>query len=145
MSVEENKALYRRYVEEVWNKGNLAILDELLAPGFVRHTANNPEGVRGPQAFREYVGLFRAAFPDFVAPAEDLFAEGDRVAYRWVFRGTHRGELLGIRPTNKYVTVPGIVVARIDKGKIAEEWESYDTLGFMQQLGVIPTSAQPTA
>ena len=117
----------------------------MLAPGFVRHTANNPEGVRGPQAFREYVGLFRAAFPDFVAPAEDLFAEGDRVAYRWVFRGTHRGELLGIRPTNKYVTVPGIVVARIDKGKIAEEWESYDTLGFMQQLGVIPTSAQPTA
>jgi steroid delta-isomerase-like uncharacterized protein len=138
MSSDENTRLYRRYVEEVLNNANLAVIDELLAPAFVRHTANHPTDIQGREAFKHYVGLFRAAFPDFVAPAEDLFAAGDRVAYRWTFRGTHTGELLGIGATGKQVSVPGIIIARVVAGQIVEEWESYDTLGFMQQLGVLP-------
>jgi predicted ester cyclase len=86
--------------------------------------------------------MYRGAFPDGHTTVEDSIAEGDKVAYRWTFRGTHRGELMGILPTERQVTITGITVDRISGGKIEEEWNNFDQLGMLQQLGVAPAPGQ---
>jgi predicted ester cyclase len=92
---EENKALVRRYFEEIWDKGNLELIDELFTTNFVRHGPTATEGeVRGPEAFKDLVSMYRSAFPDLRVAIEDLIAEGERVVTRWRTRGTHQGELL---------------------------------------------------
>ena len=136
---EENTALVRRYFEEIWNKGNLDLIDELFTTNFVRHGPTGTEGeVRGPEGFKGLVTMYHNAFPDLRVPIEDLIAEGDRVATRWTARGTHQGELLGNAPTGDQVTVTGIIIDRISGGKIEEEWVDYDTFHFMQQIGAVP-------
>ncbi len=133
---EENKALVRRYFEEIWDKGNLELIDELFTTNFVRHGPSATEGeVRGLEGFKGVVSMYRTAFPDLRVPIEDLIAEGDRVVTRWTARGTHQGELMGIAPTGNQATVTGIIVDRISGGKIEEEWVDYDTLHLMQQIG----------
>jgi steroid delta-isomerase-like uncharacterized protein len=97
---EENKALVRRYFEEIWDKGNLDLIDELFTTNFVRHGPTATEGeVRGQEGFEGLVSMYRSALPDLRIPIEDLIAEGDRVVTRWTARGTHREEFLGI-PAN---------------------------------------------
>jgi steroid delta-isomerase-like uncharacterized protein len=136
---EENKALVRRYFEEIWDKGNLGLLDELFATSFVRHGPTGTEGeVRGLEGFKGLVSMYRSAFPNLQIPIEDLVAEGDRVVTRWTARGTHQGELMGNTPTGNQLTVTGILIDRISSGKIEEEWVDYDTLHFMQQIGAVP-------
>jgi steroid delta-isomerase-like uncharacterized protein len=137
MSTEENKALARRVIEQMFNEGNLDMADELLAPGYVDHDPSLPEDVHGPEGFKEYVGMYRAAFPDLHVQIEDQLAEGDRVATRWTGTGTHNGELAGITPTGKQVTVPGMEIVRIANGKLIEGWEGYDSGTLMRQLGVM--------
>jgi predicted ester cyclase len=127
MSVEENKAIFRRIVEEGFNKGNLAIVDELVATNHVNHTDN----VHGPEEYKQFITMYRTAFP-----------EGDKVVNRWTSRGTHKGDLMGIPPTGKQTTVTGMYVARIIGGKIVEEWGNLDALGMMQQIGVVPPPGQ---
>jgi steroid delta-isomerase-like uncharacterized protein len=134
----ENKAISRRADEELFNRGNLDVADELFAPDFVYH---NPAGeeLRGPENVKRYAVMLRAAFPDLHQTIEDQIAEGDKVSYRWTARGTHEGEPMGIAPTGKQVTFTGIAVARLADGKIEEMWENYDALGMLQQLGVVPS------
>ena len=136
---EENKALIRRYFEEIWDKGNLDLIDELFTTDFVRHGPTGTEGeVRGLEGFKALVGMYRTALPDLRVPIEDLIAEGDRVVTRWRAHGTHQGELMGNAPTGNRASVSGILINRISGGKIEEEWVDYDTLHLMQQIGGVP-------
>jgi steroid delta-isomerase-like uncharacterized protein len=141
MVTEEHKALVRRFVDEFWSGGNLAAADELMAADAVIHEP----AVGTPAGLKAFASEFRAAFPDWHATVEELIVEGDRVAERWTGRGTHRGELQGIPPTGKRVTVPGVVFYRITGGKIVEYRGTFDTLSLMRQLGVVPGPGSPTA
>lgn len=135
---EENKALVRRYFEEIWDKGNLELIDELFTTDFVRHGPNATEGeVRGQEGFESLVSMYRNALPDLRIPIEDQIAEGDRVVTRWTAHGTHQGELMGNAPTGNPAPVTGILVDRISGSKIEEEWVDYDTLRLMQQIGAV--------
>ena len=138
MSTEENKAVARRFLEEIFTAGNLELADELFAPNYVLHDPSVPQEVRGPEGIKQYVAMYRAVYPDTHFAVEDQIAEGDEVATRWTAQGTHQGELMGIPHTGRVVTITGIEVDRISEGKIEETWVSYDTLDMMQQLGVVP-------
>lgn len=138
---EENKAIYRRMSEEVWNRGNLDMAGELYTPDVVIHSARpgTPPGLAGVTAT---VSMFRNAFPDLKISNESMVAEGDLLTVRWCARGTHRGELLGAPPTGKRVEFGGISIVRMSRGKIAEIWGESDQLGLLQQVGAIPAPAQ---
>jgi steroid delta-isomerase-like uncharacterized protein len=139
---EENKALVRRYDEEVWNKGNLDVIEELFAPDYVFRDPASPEEVRGPEGVRQFVETYRKAFPDFQVTTDDQIAVGDKVVSRWTIRATHQGELLGIPPSGKRIEFAGITIDRIEGGKFMETWEIYDALGLMRQIGAIPEPGQ---
>ena len=141
MSAEENKTIMRDHFEEIWNKGNLAFVDENMAADMVSHDPRGPEP--GLENFKQFVSMFRAAFPDMKGTVEDMLAEGDKVAARVTYSGTHTGEFQGIAPTNKQVTATLIGIFRIADGKIVEDWVLRDDLGFMEQLGVVPPPGQP--
>jgi predicted ester cyclase len=133
----DNKAIVRRFVEEVQNQGNLVVVDELVAPSFVNHTP--PSGVPPDQEGIKFLTqMFRAAFPNGAMTIEDMLAEGDRVVTRKTFRGTHTGDLMGIPSTGKQVTIELIDIVRLAHGKVIESWSAADNLGMLQQLGVIP-------
>jgi steroid delta-isomerase-like uncharacterized protein len=135
---EQNKALVRRSIEDVWNKGNYAVVDELLTSDFVVHTPNPADEVHGPDGVKQYFAGLREAFPDLHFTIEDQVADGDRVVTRWTARGTHSGPFNGLPPTGRQAVVTGIDIDRVANGKIVECWTSQDTLGLLQQLGVIP-------
>jgi len=137
MSTEENKAIIRRNWEEAFNKGNLAVADEIMAPNYIYHGPGGQE-LKGPEGFKQLVTMFRTAFPDLRATVEDMFAEGDKVAHRATIRGTHKGDLMGIAPTGKQVTVSATVISRFAGGKEVEAWANIDMLAMYQQLGVAP-------
>ena len=141
MSAAENKALVRRFFDEMLNQGNTDVGDELFAVDAVDH-AGFPGQVAGREGFKQAVRMVYAAFPDIHYTAEDMIAEGDRVATRWSLRGTHMGEFLGIPPTGKQVTVTGINVLRFAGGQIVECWETWDQFGLRQQLGLLPAPGQ---
>lgn len=138
MSAEENKALYLRMTEDVWNRGDLDAVDELCAPDVVIHSAS-PEMPSGSEGAKATVSLNRSAFPDLKVENQFLIAEGDKVAGHWIMSGTHSGELMGMPATGKRIETYGISVLRIEGGKIAEIWGASDQLGLMQQLGAIPS------
>lgn len=138
MSIEENKALVRRFVEKFWNEGYTSAVDELMAPDAEIHM---PTGeMVSPDELKGFAGAWRESFPDWHSTFEELVAEGDRVAERWTGRGTHRGELQGIAPTGKRIEVPGSVFYRIVGGKIVEFRGQLDMMGLMQQLDAVPLS-----
>jgi steroid delta-isomerase-like uncharacterized protein len=139
----DTKALVRRLFEEVWNQGNLAAIDELFAPSYVRYDPAAPEA-KGLAGFKQLVVRLRTAFPDLHFTLEEVIAEGDKVMSRALLRGTHRGDYLGIAPTGKPVAVMGMVVVRIAQGKFQEGWLMMDNLGLLQQLGVVPPVGQST-
>jgi len=139
MLTKDLKALVRRLYEEC-NKGKaaaIAVIDELYATDIVQHGTG--EDTRGIKNYKQSFSEGYNAFPDPHYTIDDMIAEGDKVAVRFTMTGTHKGEFMGRPPTNKKVTVWGIFIHRIVGGKVVEEWARYDTLGFMQQLGVIPT------
>jgi len=140
MSSEQNKAIVRRTFEEPW-KGNLAVVDELVASDYFGHDPANPEPLRGPERVKEFISTYRAAFPDMQITVKQQLAEGDLVATRWSGRGTHEGELMGIEPTGKQVTVSGLTISRLEGDKIVEEFQNWDTFGMMLQLGAAPEMA----
>jgi predicted ester cyclase len=141
MSTEENKANARRVFEEVFNKGNLSVVDELIATNYVGHAPGMPD-FKGPEGFKQYATMNRTAFPDLRMTTEDTVAEGDKVVNRWTARGTHKGDLMGIAPTGKQVTMTGMVITRYVGGKQVEAWVLSDMLGMLQQLGVVPPMGQ---
>ena len=125
MSAQENEALVRRYFEEVWAKGNVAAVDEFMAPNYVEHTV--PPGSRpGRDTLKQYIAMFHDAFPNMKGILHDIFAQGDRVAYRWSASGTHLGEWAGILPTGLHMTTRGITIHRIAGGRCVEVWTSVD-------------------
>jgi steroid delta-isomerase-like uncharacterized protein len=135
---EENKATSRRFYEELFNRGNLAAAEELVTADFVIHDPNIPEQPRGPDGLKRFVAMYREAFPDIEFTIEDQVAEGENAATRWVARGTHRGELMGIAPTGKRVEVRAFTLHRFSGGRIAEDWAHYDALDVVRQLGGVP-------
>ena len=143
MSTEQNKTIVRRYWEEVWNQGNLAVVDELIAADFDGHPApSDADFGRGPAGQKQLVGLYRGAFPDLRMTIDDMVGDGERVVLRWTARGTNTGEMMGMPATGKPSTVTGIVINRLAAGKIVEGWTNFDALGMLQQLGVVPTPEQ---
>ena len=142
MSEEENKAIVRRVNDEVWNMGNLEAIDELIADDFVTTVIGAPEQIRGPDGFRDFVLMYRKAFPDLRLTIDDQIAEGETVVTRWTATGTHEGELMGIPPTGKQATTPGININRISRGKLVDGWGIFDQLGLLQQIGAVPVATQ---
>jgi steroid delta-isomerase-like uncharacterized protein len=139
MSTEENKTIVRRVNDEVWSKGQLDVIDELIADDFVATVVGAPEQIRGPQGFREFVVMYRTAFPDLRITVDEQFAEGETVVTRWTATGTNEGELMGMPATGKQATTAGININRISGGKLVEGWGLFDQLGLLQQIGAIPT------
>lgn len=133
MSIEDNKAIVRRFFEVGPSKGDLAAADELLAPDFALHTPlPSPPGIQG---MNDVITACRAAFEHLDVTVEDMVAEGDLVAARFTARGVHKGAFMGFEPAGKSVTMTGIEIFRIENGKIAELWGEANLLGVMGQLG----------
>ena len=128
-----NKQIVRRFSDEVWGQGNLTAADEVLAVDLVEHNPLPGQGA-GREGHKQVVTLFRSAFPDLRVTTEDLVEDGDRVALRWKAEGTHRGELMGIAPTGRRVTLTGIEIVRISAGKIVERWAEDNGPMVLQQL-----------
>ena len=140
----ENKSLARRSLDELWTKGNLAAIDQLYSDSCVFHDLGSPEDVRGREGLKQFARAYRTALPDLQCTAEDVVAEGDKVAVRWVARGTHKGDLMGIAPTGRQVTYRGIQMYRVSNGRIEEEWAAFNTVGALQEIGAIPRLGQTT-
>jgi steroid delta-isomerase-like uncharacterized protein len=135
----------RRYFEEVWNKGNLQAVDELLDPSYtlrvLYHNPGRPEVLAtGAEGIKRSVAMYRKAFPDLEIKLETLLEEGDRIAVQWTAHATNTGEFRGIEATGKEVTYSGINIYRVTNGKVKEELYSGDRLGLWQQLGLVPQS-----
>jgi steroid delta-isomerase-like uncharacterized protein len=142
MSVEENKAMFRRTYEELLNRGDLDVADELVAPEFINHEAP-PGRDRGPEAMRGLATMLRTAFPDLHFEIKELVAERDTVAGRLTMSGTHEGPLMGTPPTGRSVRQDQMHFVRFQDGKAVEHWGVRDDLGMMQQLGVISEPGEP--
>jgi steroid delta-isomerase-like uncharacterized protein len=142
MSPEDNKALVRRFYDEVHNKQNRAVIDDFIDPQMVDHAAppGTPGGIEG---VKQTIAMYLTTFPDHQVTVEDMIAEGDKVVARLTVHGTHQGAFLGIPPTGKHWTFTAIDIIRIAGGKIVEHWNNYDALGLMHQLGVVPAPGQP--
>ena len=142
MSIEDNKRLARRLIDEIANNGDLAVADEILAPDCVDR---NPPAFlaerRGVDSIKELARLFRTAFPDEHYTIESMTAEGDRVAYQWRATATHTGAFQGIPPTGKRVTMQGATFVRVAEDKIVEIQVYSDALGLMQQIRSAPGGA----
>src|SRR5260370_39059888 len=136
MTTKETKSPIRRYIEEAWNKGNAASIEELMATSYARYM----EGSAPPldrEGQKQRIKGFLNAFPDFRLTIEDLVAEGDKVVFRMTGRGTHHGAFMGITPTGKPMTITIIDIARFANGQVVEHWGNRDALGMLQQLGAI--------
>jgi steroid delta-isomerase-like uncharacterized protein len=138
MSVEQNKEITRRLIEEVFNRGNFAIVNEIVAPNFVEHEELPPGIPNNQQAVAEMSRMLRSAFPDFKATIKDLIAEGNKVALFMTWTGTQKGEFMGLPPSDKHMNVSVFDILRFEGGQICEHWGAMDSLGMMQQLGAIP-------
>jgi steroid delta-isomerase-like uncharacterized protein len=141
VSTKENKAIAHRFAQ-VWTAAGLHILDELAAPDIVVSYPIPPEPLRGAEAFKDFLMEVIAGLPDASVTVDDTIAEGDRVACRWTLRGTHDGPLFGFPPSGKSVQVSGFTFYRIAGGKVVEETGIGNTLGLMQQLGVVIAPAE---
>jgi steroid delta-isomerase-like uncharacterized protein len=137
MSLEENKAIVRRFSEEVLSKGNLTVVDELFSKDVIDHNPATPDQTSGIEGVRQTLAMLREALPDMKCKIEDMIAEGDKVAMRSTTSGTHKGPLMGIPATGKQMTTTTFVIFRIKDGKITERWAQGDRLGMLQQLGIM--------
>ena len=142
MGAEENKRAATRFVEEVINRGDLNAIDDLSAPNVVDH--NPPPGFEpGIQGFKQFIQMFRSAFPDLRYSVEDSIADGDKVVQRLRARGTMQGDFLGMPASGKSATWEEIHISRFANGKIVEHWGVVDQLGMFQQLGFAEAPGQP--
>ena len=136
MSVEKNKVIVGRYMEEIWNRGNLAVAEELLSPAFV---FDSPTGrVEGLEGFKKYVGGVRTIFPDLHFATEVVVAEGDQVVAQWTMTGSQKGAFMGIAASGKHFSVPGVSRLGFAAGKLAEAHVFWDRLSLLEQLGAAP-------
>jgi steroid delta-isomerase-like uncharacterized protein len=135
---EQNKILVRRIIDEVWNRGSDFPVSALIAKDYVGHSSLAEGETHGPEGYWQYFNAQRQAFPDIHYTVEDQITEGNRVVTRWTARATHLGEFQGVPPTARMGMVTGISIFHISNGNIVECWTSYDALGLLQQLGVMP-------
>lgn len=137
-----NKALVRRWFDEVWNNRQAATVDKLMAPNAVAHGLGDGDAeVRGPAQFKTFLRNMLGTFPDLRISIEDIVAEADKVMVRVLLEGTHRGGDLGIPATGRRIRVAGIVLVRIQDDQIVEGWNSWDQLGLLRQIGAIPAQS----
>ena len=142
ITMEEAKALVEKD-QKIWNEGNLALVDEIIAPDYVEHTANMPEDdIVGSDAFKERVANLRTYFPDFHVNVEELIVKDDRIVWRWICSGTNTGTLTDIPPTGKKMQFEGVGILRVIDGKIVERVMYYNEAARLVQLGY--TIAPPT-
>ena len=144
MSIEENKAIVRRFFEELLSTDNFAVADEILSPDFRFYFAGSPVAM-DLESYMEFLVARRAAFPDRRFIVEDMIGEGDKVSARFTMRGTHKGEFRGIAPSGTELTMTGIDMIRISEGKLVEDRIEVDQLGMMQQLGAETSPQQAVA
>lgn len=136
MTTDEQKAAVRRYFDEAWNRGNVDVIDELMAPGYIRHT---PAGDLDRAGQKQRIAGFRTGMPDLVAVVERILAEGDQVAVGIRISGTHEGPFLGVAPTHRPVTITATDILRFNgHGQVAEHWGNSDDLGLLRQIGALP-------
>lgn len=135
----ENEALARRFFEELCNGRDRAVADEIVATDYVAHGPQAPPA-EGPDGVKERIAIYQDALDGFW-DVQEIYCAGDRVVVRWIGRGTHNGELMGIAPTGASIAVDAITIFRIAGGKIAEEWTVWDALGLLQQVGAAPVAA----
>ncbi len=137
MSTENNKAIAKRFFEQGLNQKNMPEFDLYFSPNVINHSIppDLPPGIEGRKLF---MSTFFNAFPDLHFTIDNLVAEGNMLVARWTSTGKHTGELMGIAPTGKSVTVTGIAIDRFENGRSVENWIEFDQMGLMQQLGVIP-------
>jgi steroid delta-isomerase-like uncharacterized protein len=133
MGTTENKAVSTRFIQEVFNNGNYDLIEDLVDEGFVAHLGGSDQG---RDAFTEMVKAYRYGFPDYHCVIDDQIAEADQVVTRWTFDGTQNGQLMGMPPTGKRVTVTGVAIDRIADGKLVESWLEMDAQRMLQDLGV---------
>jgi steroid delta-isomerase-like uncharacterized protein len=138
MSIEQNKAVARRLIEDVFNQGDISLVDELIAPDFVEHEEMPPGTPSGREGNKAATAMLRSAFPDFKATIDDMVAEGDKVVLRLTWSGTQEGEFMGMPPSGKRFSISVFDILRIDGGKIVEHWGQMDQMAMMQQLGAMP-------
>lgn len=138
--MHDSKEIARRLAEDPW-RGKLDEVLELVDDDYVGYFPGSPEPIRGKSGFRDFVSTYLTGFPDGAITADEIIAEGDVVATRWTGRGTNKGELMGMPPTGRQVTVTGMTFTRIVNGKAREDWTTWDTLAMMQQLGAVPEAA----
>jgi steroid delta-isomerase-like uncharacterized protein len=138
-TLEANKALIRRWFEEVWNKGRADAIPEMFAADGIAHGLSDEPAktMKGPADFAPFHGTFRGAFPDIEVVVEDTIAEGDLVAARCSVRGRHTGDHLGVAASNAPVQFTGMAIVRIKDGKIVEAWNNFDFLAMNKQIGII--------
>jgi predicted ester cyclase len=139
--MENAKLIVKRLLEEPWT-GSFEAIDEFVSPDYVGHDPAAPEDIRGPEGARANMEKYIAGFPGGAIKVDDQIAEGEKVATRWTGRGTHTGELAGIAPTGRDVTVSGLTISRFEGGLVVEEWTTWDTLGMLVQLGAVPEPAR---
>jgi steroid delta-isomerase-like uncharacterized protein len=140
MTLEANKLVIRRFTDELINTASATLAAQLIAPDAALYVAGSPEPLRGPAGFLATVGMMRAGFPDIQWTLEDMVAEGDKVAARFTFRGTHRGPFLGVPPTGKAIKGHSVSFFRLAGGQIVEDRGLPDLLGVLQQLGAVQTA-----
>ena len=138
IATHANEAASRRLFEELWGKGDLAIVDELASRDLVERHPGVRDDVHGPIALKQLVLLYRTAFPDLHVTVDDAICDRDKVVIRWTARGTHEGELMGLVPTGVAAAVSGITIDRYADGKLIESWTSWDTMALLEQLGAAP-------
>jgi steroid delta-isomerase-like uncharacterized protein len=134
---EQYKTAVQNLIEKGFNQKDVDAFEAYFSPSLQDHALppNMPQGFEGRKLF--YSAML-AAFPDMQVQAEDVFAEGNKLVLRWSARGTHQGDMMGIPPTGKQISVSGIAIDRFENGQSVEHWEIFDQVGLMQQLGVIP-------
>lgn len=136
----QNKKTARRIFEEMESQGKLAVADEIFASDFVSYTPFGED--HGPEGAKQFVTMLRSAFPDLQSTVKDQVAEGDKVATRFVARGTHRGELNGIPASGNAIEISGMIISRFVNGKIVEQWGNPDVFTMMRQIGAVPQPGQ---
>jgi steroid delta-isomerase-like uncharacterized protein len=134
----------RRIFEEVWNRKNPAIIDELMALDYVHHDVLSPEAF-GLDGYKQFADRYLSAFPDLQMTIHGEVVAGDRIVTGWTATGTHDGDLPGLPRTGKKISVTGITIARLSNGKFVESWNNWDALGMLRQLGAIPSDAMGRA
>ena len=137
MAAEQNKALTVRFVEELFNRGNMGIVGEIFAPDFIEREQLPPGIPSGREGVKVLTTMLRSAFPDFKATIDDILAEGDKVVIRMTWSGTQKGEFMGVPATGKRVSFGVIDIIRMTNGKVVEHWGQMDSMSLMQQLGAI--------